>query len=831
MSQTITTAIAGLHTYASDISAVPPGSLKVANNVSISRTNVAEPRRGYNLLTYGLPALSDRPKKLVFWNDALLCHYGSLFAYYDAASGFASRGALTAPANANAIRTVASQNKNLYITSNAGVRKMDALTANIYASGLPGSSMIDLSLAGAGTALVNSSYAAYRSLILRKDANAVSIYSGVSGSYQILNSAGSTQNVTARCYLPVGLDTSCAIQLYKAVSTVVTVTDERGLVYETPITAAHITAGYVDITDVAPDGTAGAIIYTATSQGGMLSNNTVPPLASDIAEYKKCMFFADTDSPERLKFALITVGGTGLVANDTITITLGDTAEVYTAKATETVASKEFALGSSGSTSQILDVTIKSFIKVVNLASAIMTATDATTDVTKDIPGKVLIESKTLGTASFVVKSSRATAFQPNLTTTATVNTTSASDRRRNGLMYSKPGELEAVPLLNFVTVGASDDPIKRVISHRDGLFIFKARDGVFVLRGETAATWVVTPIDSTQKILAPESLCVVNNLIYGLFEAGICEVSDTGVNIISIPIKDKLQSLLGAPLANVKARAFGIANDGDGKYILCIPTSADDTSTVLEIVYDVFGQTFTTWDLPLACGGVNPADAKLYLGQGTSSFVKQERKAFDYTDYADYVATGTVTSYSGTTVYCTGISAMQVGDLLSQGTNAVGYIESTQAAAGYVVIDSEQAWTLNTADVVHLSAINCSIQFNPEVAGNPAGIKHFYECLLLFKQAFQKSATVYFSSDINPGEASIAITSASGNGAFGQFSFGDEVFGGDQANSPQRIGVPRGHARCSLLSVRFEHRIAYSDFQLTGVSLPFNPTSTRTVR
>jgi hypothetical protein len=130
----------------------------------------------------------------------------------------------------------------------------------------------------------------------------------------------------------------------------------------------------------------------------------------------------------------------------------------------------------------------------------------------------------------------------------------------------------------------------------------------------------------------------------------------------------------------------------------------------------------------------------------------------------------------------------MAIGDILVQGANNA-YIESINLSAGTVTIDAEQAWTLNTADVDHLKAIYTRVEWNAEFAGNPAGYKQFYECSLLFKQGFQKEATVYFYSDTNPGESSISLTSSAGNGAWGEFAWGDEVFGGETVKEPTRLG------------------------------------------
>lgn len=833
MSQSIILDVKGIHTYASEVSGVPQGSLAVASNVNISRQGIIEPRRGYDLLAYGLPNTLDRPKKLIFWNDTTFCHYGTTFSY-DTGSAFGSKGSLTTPTNSTSVRSVSSRNKNLYLTSSLGLYKTDAISTAIYAAGIPKGLNIGIVDGGAGTAIAGAtSSITYRYLLGRKDANGNTQFGGVSGRFTYTNASGTNRNTTVTCYIPSGLDATYFLQLYKSVETTSTATnDELQLCYETVVSATDVSNGYVTVTDIVPDALLGATIYTASSQQGLVNDNTRPPLAQDIAEYKGCMFYADVESRQRFSFSLISNSGTGLTAGDTVTITpLGGTAEVYTAHATTfNAATKQFiapaTVGSVG-----IDTSIKSLIKCINAQSSGAFYAYSMSESATDLPGKCLIESRTLGSVTFTVISSRATAFQPQLPTTATINNTSSSDSFKNAIMFSKPDQPEAVPIKNIFYIGASDDRIKRIVALRDGLFIFKARDGVSVLRGEDEQSFKITLLDNTAKLVAPDSVVTVNNLVYGLFEAGICEVSDTGVSIISIPIKDQLLPLYGAPLTALKAYSFGISNDTDGKYILSLPSSSTDTYATKQFIFDTFGRTFCTWDLPLTCGAVNPLDQKLYLGQGTSNYLKKERKAFDHTDYADYGQTCTVSSYSTTTLTISGSSLMAAGDILYQSDGSLAYIESVNANAGTVVIDSAQTWSATADATIHMKAINCKVQWNPDFAGNAAGFKQYYECALISKQAFQKTATLYFSSDINPSEASISIDSASGNGAWGEFTWGDEVWGGEQAKAPKRLGIPRGHSRCSQLNVRFENKIAYSDFQLTGLSLSFNPVSTRTTR
>ena len=838
MAQSINLSQAGLHTYASPISAVPPGSLSVAENVNINREGVIEPRRGNDFLAYRLPLTTDRVSNLIFWNASIFAQYGTTFAYYNPASGFASRGSLSKPASSNHLSHVVSQNKNLYIASSTGLVKTDAIATSLYAAGIPKGLTIDLAIVGGtGTAVAQNHYVTYRYILGRKDANSNFQYGAVSARATIQNTA-TIANVTVKCYIPSGLNSSYFIQLYKVDSTSSATTDELQLCYEIPLTSSgspnNISDGYVTITDIVPADLVGATIYTASSQQGLVNDNTIPPLSRDIAEYKNVMFYADVESPQRLTFSMISTGGTGFIANDTITVVLGATTEIYTGvTGTPTYSSKQFQVTSAlASVSLNIDATVKDFIKCVNLQSAIINAYSMVLKET-DLPGKVLIETKAVTATTFTVVSTRPAAFQPQLTSPATTTNTSTADTFKNGLMYSKAYQPEAVPLKNILKVGSADDRILKLVPLREGLFIHKEKDGVFVLRGNSESDFNVQLLDNTAKLVSAASVATVNNLAYGLFESGIMEVSDTGCTIISNQIKDLILPLFSASMINavVKPLTFGIGNNIDGKYLLSVPTLSTDTYTTKQIVFDTFGRNFTTWKVALNCGNINPNDSLMYAGKADKNVVLVERKISDFTDYADYEAACTISSFNGTTIYLNNTSGMAKGDILYQGTTAIGYIESVSTSTGSVVIDSAQTWTLSTADVIHMKAIDCKIQWNPDIGGNAAALKQYYECSLISKQNFQKEATIYYSSDINPSESYIEITSPSGNGAWGQFDFGDEVFGGEQSSSPKRIGIPRGHSRCSTLTVRFENKVAYSDFQLMGLSLSFNVTSTRTSR
>ena len=747
-------------------------------------------------------------------------------------SEWVSRGTLSKPTNSTSVRS-ATLNKNLYITSSTGILKMDDITQSIYQSGLPKGLHMEGALSGStGTAIPDTKFVAFRYVVGTKDANNNLILGGVSSRLEMENGSGAVKDIDLTVYIPSGLSTGHFVQIYRSddATTSATIGDELQLSYEYNLTSTDISNGYFTVSDITPSELLGAYLYTSPTQGGIVSDNAEPPLSSDIAEYKGHLFFADTVSKYRYTTTIIACGGSsGIIVDDTMTIADGTTTEVYTAKASYTGASKQYVVDTaSASLSTRIDTTARSLVKLINEESAMVYA--YLLNGGSGLPGTIILEAKALGAAAFTLVSDRATAYSPQLDATADTAQTASNDAFKNGLMYSKHQQPESVPLANIFFIGSSDDRIKRILPLRDGLLIFKEEEGVWILSGNSANSFTVRLLDSTANVTGSDSLVVVNNLVYGLFDSGIGEVSDNGVSIISLPIKDQLLPLYASPLEQTRAYSFGISNQIDGKYILSLPTNSDSTYANQQFIYDVFGKTWCKWDLQVTCGGVNPADGKMYFGPGDSSMIKIERKNYDYTDNADYGQLCTISAATTTLLNINNIDDMGIGDYLIQ-DDVSAYVDSIDLVNGTVTVDANVTWNTAVADVIHLKAINCEIEWNPNFAGNPAGLKQFYETNLLFKTGFQKTSTISFWSDVDGSYDNITLTAQQGNGAWGQFDWGQEVWGGEGGKSPYRLGVPHNKARCNMLAVKFTGKVVYSDFQLNGVSLTFNPTGTRTVR
>jgi hypothetical protein len=210
-----------------------------------------------------------------------------------------------------------------------------------------------------------------------------------------------------------------------------------------------------------------------------------------------------------------------------------------------------------------------------------------------------------------------------------------------NRVYFSKNGRPEAVPIVNFIDVGGKDEPIERIIALRDNLFILKT-DGVFILTGTIAPNFSVRLLDDSVSIIAPDSAANLNNQIYMLSTQGVATVADTGVGVISRRIEDKIFGVSGNQF-NVRTAAFGVGYETDRSYLLWMPSAEPDTFGTQVYRYNTFNSGWVRWTgLDATNAVVNPADDKLYISAGGTSFVRKERKLNDRTDHADddFVAT-----------------------------------------------------------------------------------------------------------------------------------------------------------------------------------------------
>jgi len=738
--------------------------------------------------------------------------------------------------------------------------------------------------AGTGASLTT----AYRVLWGYKDANNNLVTGAVSQRSEISNTTASTAAVIVNFTIPAGITTQYFYQIYRAaaVGAGIEPNDELGLVYEGNPLQADITAGFLSVLDIVPDALRGETIYTAASQEGLANSNEPPPLALDLATFRNCLFFANTQGLQGYNLTLLGTGTpAGLQSGDTVVVG-GIT---YTADTTENAATGHFAVASvfaltttgtthtsttidslgsvagvaAGQTVTGTNIPANTYVVSVGASSVVISqaatgsasgqavtftgdsAAQAIRDTAlslvrvinryasstvyayyesgpTDLPGMMLFQARTVGQAAFAVTSSRGTCWNPALPTSGTTQE-STNDAFKNAVFYSKVSEPEAVPLGNFIYIGSADQAILRIIPLRDSLFVLK-EDGIFRVWGTDPSNFEVSPLDFTGILIAPESAVALNNEIYALTTQGIVAIGEQGVQIMSHPIEDAFTSLIAANYSVLQSTSFGVAYESDRAYFIWVISNAADTSPTQYYRYNYITKAWTHGTLAKTCGGVNPADKKLYLGNSAKNIVDIERKSLTYADYADYASTETISAVNGTVVTITSTDTIEVGSIIYQSPTLFGTVVAVDTVAGTATMALATAFNLDAADV--LAPIATVVEPVPFAFANPGMSKQVSEVALLFRSDFNGSALVGFSSDINPGVETEPV--AVGNvGTWGEFGWGGPgetslgvPWGGANRRRPIRVTVPRNHQRCSLLAVSFSHAYGFSPWVLQGISL-----------
>lgn len=287
------------------------------------------------------------------------------------------------------------------------------------------------------------------------------------------------------------------------------------------------------------------------------------------------------------------------------------------------------------------------------------------TNTTPTINGVYIIKNKLGNTFTVAtVANSGGTKFSVRL---ASDSEYSSNEEQKHRIYYSKANQPEAVPILNYFDVGASDKKILRIYPLRDSLFVFK-EDGLFRVSGE-GTPFVQSLFDSSCIAIAADSLGVSNNLIYIWTTQGISAVSEAGVSLASRPIDTEILEIASSRYTNFKTATFGVGYDSDNSYIVWTVASPNDVVATQAYRYSNLTSSWTKFDLSKTCGLVSYIDDRLYLGASDVAYIEQERKLFDRTDYADRQFNTLINpnSYADGILKLTTVSDIEVGDVIVQ--------------------------------------------------------------------------------------------------------------------------------------------------------------------
>jgi hypothetical protein len=513
----------------------------------------------------------------------------------------------------------------------------------------------------------------------------------------------------------------------------------------------------------------------------------------------------------------VTITGTGIPTGTYAVSVSGSTVTMSQAATASAVGISVTFTGDSAA--QAIRDTALSLIRVINRHSG-STVYAYYLSGTTDLPGRILLEARTVGASAFTAACSRTAVFSPDIGTTTG---TSTNDAFKNAVFYSKTSQPEAVPLGNFIYVGSADKNILRIMALRDSLFVLK-EDGIFRIYGTDPSNFQVTLLDNTAILIAPETAVTQNNQIFALTTQGVVTISETGVSIMSHAIESDLTSLTSQNYSLLQTSSFGVAYESARAYYLFVISSGADSGPTQYYRYNTITSTWTRGTLEKRCGAVNPVDDKLYLGSSSSAIIDVERKSLNYSDYADYASTETISSVTDRVIEISSTDTIAVGSVIYQSATVFGLVESVDAIAGTVITTLPVDFALGDVDV--LAPIECAMAWVPVTLGNPGISKQIREVTLLFQSDFNGTGMVGFSTDVTPNQETESVTGSqvggwglSGWGGPAETSLG-APWGGANRRRPIRVMVPRNHQRATLLTVSFSHAYAYAPWRLQGISV-----------
>ena len=102
-----------------------------------------------------------------------------------------------------------------------------------------------------------------------------------------------------------------------------------------------------------------------------------------------------------------------------------------------------------------------------------------------------------------------------------------------NRVCWSAVDEPEAVPLLNYVNIGAADKRVLALVPLRNALLVFK-EDGCWRITGAPPSSWNVDLLDPTLQLLRPEVVSVSQNAAYAWCRGGFFEVTENGARSLT---------------------------------------------------------------------------------------------------------------------------------------------------------------------------------------------------------------------------------------------------------------------------------------------------------
>lgn len=422
---------------------------------------------------------------------------------------------------------------------------------------------------------------------------------------------------------------------------------------------------------------------------------------------------------------------------------------------------------------------------------------------------------------------------------------TSLDTSRPGRLFWSKPGEPEAVPTINFVDVGNVNEPILALVPLDDALLVFKT-DGIFRVTGSAPSSWVVDDIRRGTRLLAPDCVAVLDGVAYAWTDRGVLAVTEGGAS--SVPISAPVAEALRAPQqllprgSTDPARGFWMAAHSRlGLVLLSLATTAASADPETEDI--VGGSEIYVWARATGAWSrwtradrhmvYDPAEDRmlaLVVGDGESYLPLYERD--DLTSAASFIDEAETITLSGTTYNADGTASTTV---TSSG--------STPTTCDLMTVppDGESFGTARRITAVSGSSGSWSVTLGPPLTfgvayprllrGYAATMQWQAQQLAHGGQRWQEMHLALEALD-NDYDAAISVEIGGATHYDSAPTYVNKTLTEDIAYSrPVRAGVPRACVRTPHLYPAVRICTAATRWELSDVTLHHTPTSRRVAR
>jgi len=805
--------------------ATAEGALSKADDCVISRENIIEDRRGYKRDS----AFTDNIKQTLSFEGEVLVHHGDNISYYDGANyqTFAGNYEEIPGERIKGVEV----NSNLMMTTSNGVVVAENLdTSNeLRLAGAPRSLDPKYILSSGDDGFLQAdSQVAYRVVIKRTDSNDNVFFGYPSQRLLVTNDTTGAENVHINIFMPEGVMLGDIFQVYRTEQIAGVDGDNSGddmkLVYEREVVDDDFNLNLIVIKDVVVDELRGAALYTNATQEGLGQANGRPPVCRSMAVHKtNYTFYANTETRHRLQFTLV---GT----DDLVPFVMFIDGVEYTFASSENANIGQVQVFNTPSVAVNIDLTARSLVNVINRYSANTSVYAYYLSEDGDLPGKILLEERSLSGSAFTVQAGNSLVAEmlfpiAPVSPSTSDKMTASNDRRKNAVYYSKFQQHEHVPELNYLLVGPANREILGIVALNDSTIVI-SEDGVYRITGDDPSSFIVTRINVTAICRAKESIAVLSNQVFMLSTQGVVRISETDVEVISREIELLINPLLQN--SNLSSLTNAVAYESDRQYYLSTASDSGATESNVIFVYNIFTRSWVRWTFGFQSAVVELNSDRLYFSKPDDDTLYVERKSLTDADFADLDYEIDITSINGAVIEFTmsGVAPTK-GWTVEQGTTSIPIVSIEPITGGYRATMERSAAPFSEGLATIYQPVGMSLEWNTWTAGNPVAMKQVRNSALLGDDTLNRNTVTSmdfnFRSNFDGTPETVSLLRPKrGWGS----AWGGSPWGGQSDSLGYVTYVPMNKQYCTRFYFGVDHTVALERLSISGVSHEFEMVS-----